>query len=189
MRAVLDIILILLQLYWWVLLIMIIMSWLISFNVINTRNQFVATVWQVLNQLTDPVLKPIRRFMPNFSGLDLSPLAALVLLQLVITWLLFLMVAGAAMPPGTLVWYALLRIIVGTIRLYFFAILVHVVLSWVSPGHWNPLISVLNSLVAPVLRPVRRVIPPIGGLDLSPLFVLIGLQALLIMIRLPGHLA
>ena len=56
MRAVLDIILILLQLYWWVLLIMIIMSWLISFNVINTRNQFVATVWQVLNQLTEPVL-------------------------------------------------------------------------------------------------------------------------------------
>jgi len=80
MRAVLDIILILLQLYWWVLLIMIIMSWLISFNVINTRNQFVATVWQVLNQLTDPVLKPIRRFMPNFSGLDLSPLIAFLLI-------------------------------------------------------------------------------------------------------------
>jgi YggT family protein len=80
MRAVLDIILILLQLYWWVLLIMIIMSWLISFNVINTRNQFVATVWQVLNQLTEPVLKPIRRFMPNFSGLDLSPLIAFLII-------------------------------------------------------------------------------------------------------------
>jgi len=80
MRAVLDIILILLQLYWWVLLIMIIMSWLISFNVINTRNQFVATVWQVLNQLTEPVLRPIRRFMPNFSGLDLSPLIAFLLI-------------------------------------------------------------------------------------------------------------
>jgi YggT family protein len=59
----------------------------------------------------------------------------------------------------------------------------------VSPGHWNPLISVLHSLVQPVLRPVRRLLPPIGGLDLSPLFVLIGLQALLIMIRLPGYLA
>lgn len=76
MRAVLDIILILLQLYWWVLLIMIIMSWLISFNVVNTRNQIVATIWQVINQLTEPVLKPIRRFVPSFSGLDLSPLVA-----------------------------------------------------------------------------------------------------------------
>jgi YggT family protein len=76
MRAVLDIILILLQLYWWVLLIMIIMSWLISFNVINTRNQFVEAVWRVVNQLTDPVLRPLRRILPNFSGLDLSPLVA-----------------------------------------------------------------------------------------------------------------
>ncbi|ODT72667.1 MAG: hypothetical protein ABS75_02330 [Pelagibacterium sp. SCN 63-23] len=80
MRAVLDIILILLQLYWWVLLIMIIMSWLISFNVINTRNQFVAAVWRVVNQLTEPVLNPIRRFMPNMSGLDLSPLVAFLLI-------------------------------------------------------------------------------------------------------------
>ena len=80
MRAVLDIILILLQLYWWVLLIMIIMSWLISFNVINTRNQFVEAVWRIVNQLTEPVLRPIRRFMPNFSGLDLSPLIAFLLI-------------------------------------------------------------------------------------------------------------
>jgi YggT family protein len=80
MRAVLDIILILLQLYWWVLLIMIIMSWLISFNVINTRNQFVEAVWRVVNQLTDPVLRPLRRILPNFSGLDLSPLVAFLVI-------------------------------------------------------------------------------------------------------------
>jgi len=80
MRAVLDIILILLQLYWWVLLIMIIMSWLISFNVINTRNNFVEAVWRVLNQLTEPVLRPLRRLLPNFSGLDLSPLVAFLVI-------------------------------------------------------------------------------------------------------------
>ena len=80
MRAVLDIILILLQLYWWVLLIMIIMSWLISFNVINTRTQFVEAVWRVLNQLTEPVLRPLRRVLPNFSGLDLSPLVAFLII-------------------------------------------------------------------------------------------------------------
>ncbi|MFK4811374.1 YggT family protein [Devosia neptuniae] len=74
MKAVLDVIMVILQLYWWVLLVMIIMSWLISFNVINTRNQFVAAVWRVVNQLTEPLLNPIRRFMPNFSGLDISPI-------------------------------------------------------------------------------------------------------------------
>jgi YggT family protein len=80
MRAVLDIILLILSLYWWVVLAMIIMSWLISFNVINTRNQFVAAVWRILNQLTEPVLRPIRRVVPSFSGLDISPIILFLIL-------------------------------------------------------------------------------------------------------------
>lgn len=171
------------------LLDLYLIAFILRFLLQWSRADFHNPLSQFILRITDPVVRPLRRVVPGWRGLDLSPLAALLLLQLVVTWLLFLLVTGGAMPPGTLVWYALLRIVIGTIRLYFFAILVHVVLSWVSPGQWNPLISVLHSLVAPVLRPVRRVIPPIGGLDLSPLFVLIALQALLIMIRLPGHLA
>ena len=64
----------------WVFIVMIIMSWLISFNVINTRNQFVATVWRILNQVTEPILRPIRRFLPNMGGLDLSPLIVFVII-------------------------------------------------------------------------------------------------------------
>ncbi len=74
MRAILEIVLMLINLYWWVLIIMIVLSWLISFNVINTRNQFVASVLQVVSALTEPLLRPIRRYVPNFGGLDLSPL-------------------------------------------------------------------------------------------------------------------
>ena len=80
MRAVLDIILLILDLYWWIVIAMIIMSWLISFNVINTRNQFVEAVWRILNQLTDPVLRPIRKIMPNISGLDLSPIILVIII-------------------------------------------------------------------------------------------------------------
>lgn len=80
MRAVLDIILLILDLYWWIVIAMIIMSWLISFNVINTRNQFVEAVWRILNQLTEPVLRPIRRIMPNISGLDLSPIILFIII-------------------------------------------------------------------------------------------------------------
>jgi YggT family protein len=74
MRAVLDVILLILELYWWVVLAMIIMSWLISFNVVNTRNQAIDTIWRALLSLTDPVLRPIRRAMPRFSGIDISPI-------------------------------------------------------------------------------------------------------------------
>jgi len=78
--ALLSTISLILGIVWWVFLIMIIMSWLISFNVINTRNQFVANVWRVLNQVTEPILRPIRRVVPPMGGLDLSPLIVFVII-------------------------------------------------------------------------------------------------------------
>ena len=80
MIALLQTISMILTLIWWVFLIMIIMSWLISFNVINTRNQFVASIWRVLNQVTEPILRPIRRIIPAVGGLDLSPLVVFVII-------------------------------------------------------------------------------------------------------------
>lgn len=78
--ALLSTLSLILSLVWWVFLLMIIMSWLISFNVINTRNQFVAGLWRALNQVTDPVLRPIRRILPNMGGLDLSPIVVFVII-------------------------------------------------------------------------------------------------------------
>jgi len=80
MIAVLQTLSIILSLVWWVFLIMIIMSWLISFNVINTRNEFVATVWRVVNSITEPILAPIRRVIPPMGGLDLSPIIVFVII-------------------------------------------------------------------------------------------------------------
>lgn len=171
------------------LLDLYLVAYILRFLLQWARADFHNPLSQFILRITDPVLRPLRRIVPGWRGTDLSPLVALLLLQLVVTAVLIFMATGAAINLGMLLYYAVLRIIVGTIRLYFVAILVHVILSWVSPGHWNPLVSVLHSLTGPVLRPVRRILPPIGGLDLSPLFVLIGLQALLIMIRLPGYLA
>jgi YggT family protein len=78
--ALLSTISLILSLVWWVFLIMIIMSWLISFNVINTRNQFVASVWRALYQVTEPILRPIRRILPPMGGLDLSPVIVFVII-------------------------------------------------------------------------------------------------------------
>lgn len=80
MIALLQTISMLLTLVWWVFLVMIIMSWLISFNVINTRNQLVAGLWRVLNQITEPILRPIRRVIPPMGGLDLSPIVVFVII-------------------------------------------------------------------------------------------------------------
>jgi YggT family protein len=85
--ALLQTISLILTLVWWVFLIMIIMSWLISFNVINTRNDFVAAVWRVINAITEPILKPIRRIIPPMGGLDLSPIVVFVAIFFLQNWI------------------------------------------------------------------------------------------------------
>ena len=74
MRALLDVILIALQLYVWIVIASAIFSWLIAFNVVNTANRFVAVVGEALWRLTEPALRPIRQFMPNLGGIDISPI-------------------------------------------------------------------------------------------------------------------
>src|SRR3979490_1666670 len=81
MRAVLDIILIVLDLYVWLLIASAILSWLIAFNVVNTRNQFVAAVAEFLYRITEPVLAPIRAFMPSLGGPDISRIILIPILM------------------------------------------------------------------------------------------------------------
>jgi YggT family protein len=83
MRAILDIVLIVLDLYVWLLIASAILSWLIAFNVVNTRNQFVAAVAEFLYRITEPVLAPIRRMMPNLGGLDISPIILILIIMLI----------------------------------------------------------------------------------------------------------
>jgi YggT family protein len=83
MRAVLDIVLIVLDLYVWLLIASAILSWLIAFNVVNTRNQFVAAVAEFLYRITEPLLAPIRSFMPNLGGLDISPIILILIIMFI----------------------------------------------------------------------------------------------------------
>jgi YggT family protein len=83
MRAILDVILIALHLYIYVVIAMAVLSWLIAFNVVNTRNQFVAMVADFLYRITEPALRPIRRFMPNLGGIDISPIILILLIILI----------------------------------------------------------------------------------------------------------
>ncbi|QDM15029.1 YggT family protein [Tardiphaga sp. vice278] len=92
MRAVLDIVLIVLDLYVWLLIASAILSWLIAFNVVNTRNQFVSAIAEFLFRITEPVLGPIRRTLPSLGGLDISPIVLILIimfLQRVITYYIY----------------------------------------------------------------------------------------------------
>jgi len=80
MRALLDVILIVLQIYIWLLIAAAILSWLVAFNVVNTRNQVVAVVGEFLYRITEPVLRPIRAMLPNLGGIDISPVVLILII-------------------------------------------------------------------------------------------------------------
>ncbi len=83
MRAILDIIVIVLELYVWLLIAAAILSWLVAFNVVNTRNQFVSMVGEFLYRITEPLLAPIRSVMPNLGGLDISPIILILIIYFI----------------------------------------------------------------------------------------------------------
>ncbi|MCX8476123.1 MAG: YggT family protein [Sphingomonas sp.] len=83
MILILDILRIILTIIWWVIIVQAILSWLIAFNVINTHNEYVGAIWRALKTMTDPIYRPIRRVLPDFGGLDLSPMVVLIVLLII----------------------------------------------------------------------------------------------------------
>lgn len=141
------------------------------------RADFRSPIGQAVLQVTNPLVMPLRRLLPPAGRVDVASIVALLLVQLAGTALIRL-AAGAGLAPVPLVVDALAGLVRIILQLYFWLVLVHVLLSWVAPGQYGPGIQLVHRLCEPLLRPVRRVIPPLGAFDLSPMFVLIGLQAL-----------
>lgn len=83
LSAVLSVVFLILQLYIYVIIVMAVMSWLIAFNVINVYNDVVRAIWNTLNALTEPLLRPIRQVLPNFGGIDISPVILLLIIYFI----------------------------------------------------------------------------------------------------------
>ncbi len=143
----------------------------------NPVSRFVVT-------LTDPVLRPLRRRLPGWRGLDVASLVLLLVLSVLEQWLLLLVHGFGGGPLGLLV-LGLVGVLRLLLNLYFWAILIQVVISWVNPGLHNPVTHILYRLVEPVLEPARRLLPPISGIDLSPVLVLLLIQLTKILLIVP----
>ena len=148
-----------------------------------TKADFYNPVSQFVVKVTSPVLMPLRRFIPGFRGMDIS---SLVLAWLVKTAVLFLvgLLAGLGLASiGAVIW-SIPALVELTIDVFIYAVIVRVVLSWVNPNPSNPMVRLIEKLTDPVMEPVQRRLPAIGGLDLSPIAVTIGL-VLLQMLLIP----
>lgn len=145
-----------------------------------TRADFYNPVSQFVYKATQPVIGPLRGFMPMVGTLDTaSVLFAVALGMLKIAALVWL--NGLPMSPLVIVVQGIMTTIGSLLSMLFWVLIVRAILSWFSQGY-NPVEALLHQITEPLLAPVRKVIPPIGGLDLSVLVVVIALQFLRILI-------
>jgi YggT family protein len=147
------------------------------------RADFRNPLARAIVQLTNPVLAPLRRLIPAVGRLDTASVLVVVAMALLRVSMGTLL-SGVGVPPlwlwAELSTLQLLRMLLWT---YFFAIFLYATLSLIAPGTYSPAQALLASLCEPVLRPFRRLIPPLANLDLSPLWAGILIQALLILVR------
>ena len=154
---------------------------LLRFLMQQVRADFYNPLAQAVMKLTNPLLLPLRRVIRPWNRIDLASLVLILLLQfvnvLLVTFLANLTDYNLSYTPGYLLMWTLIKLVYILLNLYFFSILTEVVLSWFGQGR-SPLDGMLHPLNAPLLRPVRRLLPPLGGLDFSPLVVLLLLQVI-----------
>jgi len=132
---------------------------------------------QGILKLTSPVVVPFRRIVPSFGRLDTATILVAFVVQY-LALLLILLIAGASATFSTIAISAIAKLILLSLNLFMFGIFVRIILSWISPGQYNPATAIIFTLTEPVLRPFRRIIPPMGGFDISPIFAIIALGAL-----------
>jgi YggT family protein len=140
------------------------------------RANFYNPIVQGIVKVTDPVLLPIRRFIPSYKKIDMAAIALLLGLEL-LKFLLIVGIVGAGMPNilGLLI-AAVAGILHQLTQLFFYAILLVVIMSWINPLSRHPAAELLYQLTEPLLAPARRLIPRMGGFDLSPIVVLIVIK-------------
>lgn len=150
------------------------------------RADFYNPVSQFLVRITNPLLAPLRKVIPGIRNIDTASLVLMLLLQTVALTLVVLL-RGDAPPILMLVLAAITKLLLLLINIYFFCIIIQIIISWINPGQFNPVLDLLHSITRPLLSPVQRLIPPISGIDISPVFVIIGLQVLrMLLLQLLG---
>lgn len=165
------------DLYIFILMLRIMLQWVSA--------DFHNPLFEIIAKLTTPPLKPIRRIIPTIHGIDFAAVVLLLAIE-VIKLALLVWIKTNALPDFLgLIILAFAELLNQFINIFFYAVLGMAILSWVSPFAHGPLADVLYRLTEPLLRPLRRIIPLIAGLDITPIIVLIFLKVLIIVIVVP----
>ena len=147
------------------------------------RADFYNPISQFLVKVTNPLLVPLRRIIPGVAGVDVAAVLLALVVQTIAIVLTYVLV-GQPLPaiPNLVIWAAL-GLVALVVNIYFFALLAMIILSWVAPGSNNPALFLLHQITEPVMAPFRKMLPPMGGLDLSPILLFILINIIQISLR------
>lgn len=161
------------------------------------RADFYNPVCQALVKLTSPLLAPLRRIIPGYRGLDFASLILALIVSALITAIL--LAADGASPMqvgiGRLIGWSCVGLISFILDIYFWSLLISIIASWIAPYNGHPILLLVHQLLEPIQSRFRRIIPPMGGLDFTPIFIFLGIRVIDIMLveglaqglRVPAH--
>ena len=159
------------------------LAMLLRFLLQLVRADFYNPISQFLVKITNPLVVPLRKVIPGYAGIDVASLLLSILLQL-IAIVALLLVNGLGLPnAGLLLLWSVLGVLGLVVEIYFFAVLAMIILSWVAPGSNHPAIYLLHQITEPVMAPLRKALPPMGGLDFSPILLFILINVIQIALR------
>ena len=170
---------------------------LIRFLAQLVRADYYNPVSKALAQYTNPLLVPLRKIIPGFMGIDLAAIVLAILLQAALLQSLYLLNGDGLINPFLLFIWAIVSLLSLLAGIYFWGVIVLMISSWVAQGSRNPALGLLQQILEPVMAPFRKILPPLGMLDLSPIlffmllniiraYVLPALASMTGMIPIPG---
>jgi YggT family protein len=151
---------------------------LLRFVLQLVRADFYNPLSQFAVRATQPLLKPLRRIIPSMFGLDMSSLVLAIIVQFLLFALIFLLAVGYINNPLLLLVWSLIAVTSLFLKIFFYALIISVILSWVAPGSHNPGAELVNQICEPALAPFRKILPNLGGLDISPILAFMALKLL-----------
>ncbi|WP_278620863.1 YggT family protein [Ectopseudomonas oleovorans] len=150
---------------------------LLRFILQLVRADFYNPLSQFIVKATQPLVTPLRRIIPGFAGLELASLVLAILVQLL---LMIVTLTLMGYNVGGFILQLLVWSMIGVtslfLKVFFFALIISVILSWVAPGSYNPGAQLVNQICEPLLAPFRKLLPNLGGLDISPIFAFITIN-------------
>jgi YggT family protein len=159
-----------------------ILAVLLRFLLQAVKADFYNPASQAIVKITTPLLKPFRKVIPGFRGLDFAALFLALALNTAATSMM-IFVGGYTLPGiGIIVSWALVGLLAFILNIYYYSLMISVIASFIAPFSGNPILLVIYQILEPINSRVRRIIPPMGGLDLSPLFIFLGINVLEILL-------